>query len=55
MYIAKFIENPPETQETQDQGILGYDLWMLICVLSVVASVIAFSMSLKIKILKKKE
>ena len=52
MYVAKFIENPPETPEP---GIPGYNLWMLICVLSVVSSVIAFSISLKLKLSKKIE
>jgi hypothetical protein len=51
-YIAKFVENPPETLLP---GIPGYDLWMLICVLSVISSVIAFSISLKIKLPKKIE
>jgi hypothetical protein len=51
MYIGKFIENP----EALLPGIPGYDLWMLICVLSVVSSVIAFSTTLKIKISKKIE
>lgn len=51
-YIAKFVENPPETLIPE---IPGYNLWMLICVLSVVSSVIAFSMSLKIKLSKKIE
>ena len=49
-YIGKFIEKPPVTIIP---GIPGYDLWMLICVLSVISSVIAFSMSLKIKLHKK--
>ena len=51
-YIGKFIENPPETLLP---GIPGYDLWMLICVFSVISSVIAFTMSLKNKLLKKIE
>ena len=50
MYVAKFSENPPGTPEL---GIPGYNQWMLICVVSVVSSVIAFSMSLKIKLSKK--
>ena len=50
MYVAKFSENPPGTPEL---GIPGYNQWMLICVVSVVSSVIAFSMSLKIKLRKK--
>jgi hypothetical protein len=49
-YIGKFIENPPETIIP---GVPGYDLWMLVCVLSVISLVIAFSMSLKIKFHKK--
>jgi len=54
MYIAKFIENPPETEtpETSNRGVPGYNLWILICVLSVVSLVIVFSMYLKIKLLK---
>jgi hypothetical protein len=52
MYIGKFIENPPESLIPE---IPGYNLWMLICVLSVVSSVIAFSMTLKIKLSKKIE
>lgn len=50
LYVAKFSENPPG-----DAGldIPGYNQWMLICVLSIVSSVIAFSISLKIKLLKK--
>jgi len=51
-YIAKFIEAPPETPLP---GVPGYELWMLICVLSVISSVIAFSMYLKIKLPKKIE
>jgi predicted secreted protein len=51
-YIAKFIENTPETLIPE---IPGYNLWMLICVLSVVSSVIAISMSIKIKLSKKIE
>jgi len=49
-YVAKFSENPPGSSEL---GIPGYNQWMLICVLSIVTSVIAFSMSLKIKLFKK--
>ncbi len=49
MYIGKFIENP----EALLPGIPGYDLWMLICVLSVISSIIAFSTTLKIKLPKK--
>jgi hypothetical protein len=52
MYIAKFIENPPETKLPE---VPGYDLWMLICVLSIVSSVIAFSITSKIKLSKKIE
>ena len=52
MYIAKFVENPPETLIPE---VPGYNLWMLICVLSVLSSVIAFSITSKIKSSKKIE
>ena len=52
VYIGKFIENPPVSTPP---GVPGYNLWTLILVVSVVSSVIVFSMSLKIKFLKKSE
>lgn len=50
MYIGKFIENPPESLIPE---VPGFNLWVLICVLSVVSSVIA--LYLKIKLPKKIE
>ena len=52
VYIGKFIENPPVSTPPE---VPGYNLWTLILVVSVVSSVIVFSMSLKIKFLKKSE
>ena len=48
--VEKFSENPPGTSES---GIPGYNQWMVISVLSVVSLVIAFSVSLKTKLVKK--
>jgi len=50
MNVAKFTENP---QGTSAIGIPGYNQWVLIYILSVVSSVIAFSISLKTKLIKK--